>query len=295
MRNNRNDKRRLRTLFVPHTGRSVYNNMKRYHLFEFEDLSWFPSQLRNYVTDFLRTVAEKLGMFDPVIPHLINLIEKNNMPMIIDVASGAGGQWGTLLPKILEENDKVRLTLTDKFPNEKALKNFGEEFTYAVSVDMRSIDAMDVPPDLSGIRTMFLSLHHFKPNEVEQIFQSAVNAGAPIAIFEAQRRNIEHVIRFSLSPIAVLLLTPFIRPFSILRLALTYLIPLVPFVVFWDGVVSVFRTYENEELEKIAKSVDANNDFLWSSELILKGQQKIQMFVGYPREQAKHGASVSGV
>lgn len=260
--------------------------MKRFHLFEFEDLSWFPSRLRNYVTDFLRTVSEKFGMFDPVIPPLINLIEKSKLPMIVDMATGAGGQWRTLLPKILEQNKEVRLTLTDKFPNKEALEDIGAQFNEVAKIDMRSIDAVDVPQDLSGIRTMFLSLHHFRPKEVEQIFKNAVNSGAPIAIFEAQRRDLEHVVRFSLSPIAVLLLTPFIRPFSVLRLIFTYLIPLVPFIVFWDGVVSVFRTYSNEELEVMANSIDPDQHFVWSSELILNGQQKIQMFMGYPRHEA---------
>ncbi|MGJ8656392.1 MAG: hypothetical protein ACSHX6_08070 [Akkermansiaceae bacterium] len=258
--------------------------MKRFHLFEFEDLVWFPANLRNYVTDFLRTVSEKFGMFDPVVPQLIALMEQSKFSNIVDMATGAGGQWRTLLPQILEENKNVRLTLTDKFPNEEALKDIGEQFADVAEIDLRSIDAVEVPQDLEGIRTMFLSLHHFKPKEVEQIFKNAVESGAPIAIFEAQRRDIEHVVRFSLSPIAVLLLTPFIRPISIWRLVFTYLIPVVPFVVFWDGVVSVFRTYSNEELEQIAKSVDPKNEFLWTSELILKGQQKIQMFTGCPRD-----------
>ena len=247
------------------------------------------------MTDFLRTVSEKFGMFDPIIPHLISLIEKNNLPRIIDMATGAGGQWRTLLPKILDENKSVRLTLTDKFPNEEALKDIGEQFVNVAQIDMRSIDAIDVPKDLTGVRTMFLSLHHFRPKEVEQIFKNAINSGAPIAIFEAQRRDVEHVIRFSLSPIAVLLLTPFIRPFSIQRLIFTYLIPLVPFIVFWDGVVSVFRTYSNEELETIAKSADTNDVFLWSSELILKGQQKIQMFIGYPRPHAEQDGACNSL
>ena len=268
--------------------------MKRFHLFEFEDLSWFPSRLRDYVTDFLRTVSEKFGMFDPVVPHIINLIEVSKLPMIIDMATGAGGQWRTLLPQILEENEEVRLTLTDKFPNEEALRDIRDQFVNVVEIDMRSIDAVDVPQDLSGVRTMFLSLHHFRPKEVEQIFENAVSSGTPIAIFEAQRRDIEHVVRFSLSPIAVLLLTPLIRPVSIPRLFFTYIIPIVPFVVLWDGVVSVLRTYTNEELETMAKSVDTKNHFLWSSELILKGQQKIQMFTGCPLPEAARKVANSG-
>ena len=130
---------------------------------------------------------------------------------------------------------------------------------------------------------MFLSLHHFKPEEVKGIFENAVRCGAPIAVFEAQRRDIEHVIRFSLSPIGVLLLTPLIRPFRFARVLFTYFIPLVPLVVFWDGVVSVFRTYKNDELKELAESVDPEKKFQWSGELILNGQQKIQVFTGQPR------------
>ena len=265
--------------------------MRRFHLFEFEDLSWFPSTLRNYVTDFLRTIAEKFGMFDPVVPHLVDLANRNDYSMIIDMATGAGGQWRTLLPKLLDSNNKIHLTLTDKFPNKDALEDIKEQFHDTVNIDMRSIDAIDVPQDLRGTRTMFLSIHHFKPESVKRIFENAVNSGSSIAIFEAQRRDIEHIIRFALSPIAVFLLTPFIRPFSIPRLIFTYLIPLIPFVVFWDGVVSVLRTYTNQELEEIAKTVDIDNEFLWFSESILKGQQKIEVFTGYPRAQAEQAGA----
>lgn len=267
--------------------------MKRFHLFEFEDLAWFPSLLRNYVTDFLRTVSEKFGMFDPVIPHLVSLVEKHRTPRIVDLASGAGGQWRTLLAKVLDKNQDIQLTLTDKFPNRASLEYIANEFGDSVEIDLRSIDVMDVPRDLIGVRTMFLSLHHFRPQDVERILINAVDAKAPIAIFEAQRRDVEHIIRFSLSPIAVLLLTPFIRPFSVLRLLFTYLIPVVPLVVLWDGVVSVLRTYTNEELERMAEFIDPGNCFTWSSELIVNGQQKIQVFIGFPGNQIEEGGSVN--
>ena len=257
--------------------------MRRFHLFEFEDMCWFPSSFRNYVTDFLRLMAEKFGMFDPVVPHLIDLANKNNHSMIIDMATGAGGQWRTLIPKIVEQNEEIKLTLTDKFPNGDALKDIKELYPDIVTIEERSIDVIDVPPNLHGVRTMFLSIHHFRPKEVKAIFENVINSGSPIAIFEAQRRDAEHIVRFALSPIAVLLMTPFIRPFSIYRLVFTYLIPLIPLIVFWDGVVSVLRTYNNKELEEIAESVDIGDKFEWVSESLLKGQQKIEVFIGYPR------------
>lgn len=103
-----------------------------------------------------------------------------------------------------------------------------------------SIDARQVPESLEGFRTQFLSLHHFKPNDAKQILQNAVDSQSPIAVFEAQERSIPSVLAMLFFPISVLLSTPFIRLFGIGRLVFTYLIPVVPLFVLWDGLVSCF-------------------------------------------------------
>jgi hypothetical protein len=49
-------------------------------------------------------------------------------------------------------------------------------------------------------------------------------------------------------PILVWILTPRVRPFRWSRLLLTYVLPLIPMVVLFDGVVSCFRTRTPQEL-----------------------------------------------
>ena len=44
--------------------------MKRIHLFEFEDQTWFPSFLRNYVTDFLQFLSNKAKVYESVVPEI---------------------------------------------------------------------------------------------------------------------------------------------------------------------------------------------------------------------------------
>ena len=53
------------------------------------------------------------------------------------------------------------------------------------------------------------------------------------------------------SPLGVLLLTPFVRPFRLARFVWTYLPPVVPLVGLWDGIVSCLRTYSPEELRSL--------------------------------------------
>ncbi len=48
-----------------------------------------------------------------------------------------------------------------------------------------------------------------------------------------------------------LCVTPFIRPFRLSRLLLTYLIPIIPLITLFDGIVSCLRTYSPTDLREL--------------------------------------------
>ncbi|MEM7454101.1 MAG: hypothetical protein AAF456_07070 [Planctomycetota bacterium] len=257
--------------------------MKRLQLVELEDLSWFPPLLRNYMTDFLRTIEEKTDLFGPAVDTIAGLLESNGQSAVVDLASGGGGQWRTLFPRLATRVANARLTLTDYYPNHDSLKRIAAIDQQAVAVESDSVDARQVPDHLHGVRTMFLSLHHFNPEDATKILADAVSAKAPIAVFEAQLRDFKHLIQFAISPLAVLALTPFIRPFSLGRLFFTYLAPVVPLCVGFDGVASVFRTYMPDELLEMAAVADPGGSYEWSAKVVSHGLHKVQIFTGQPR------------
>jgi hypothetical protein len=63
-----------------------------------------------------------------------------------------------------------------------------------------------------------------------------------------------------------LLLVPLVRPFRLSRLLLSYVPPLIPFVVAWDGTVSALRAYTPEELLAIARTVPGGGGYEWRAE-----------------------------
>lgn len=257
--------------------------MRRRQLFEFEDLAWFPGWLRDYLTDYLRVVVEKFDLFGPVIPLLAELLQRTGRTRVVDLASGAGGPWPTLLPRLQEQVPELQLTLTDLYPNQRALDGMARAFPHHVGFEADPTDARAVPDHVPGLRTQFLSLHHFAPEDVRAIFANTVAAGEPIAIFEAQQRDLRHVVNFALAPIMVWILTPFIRPFRWRRLAVTYPLPLVPFFVGWDGVVSALRTYTPDEMLEMARTADPEERFDWDAGLLPSGPMKIPYLVGQPK------------
>ncbi|NER14737.1 hypothetical protein GWK08_14870 [Leptobacterium flavescens] len=256
--------------------------MKRIHLFEFEDLEWFPGFLRNYMTDFLQFLSNKTKMYKPAIPVLHKVIEKSNTRQIVDLASGGGGGLLWLNGELKKEYPDLKILLTDYFPNISAFeytKSQADNFSYSEE----SIDARTVPENLKGLRTQFLSLHHFKPEDAQKILQNAVDSEAPIAVFEAQERSFPSVLAMLFSPLTVLLTTPFIRPFKAGRILFTYLIPIVPLAVLWDGVVSSFRTYSVKEMDGLIDKLEYKDHFEWETGRIKSGPGVILYLFGTPK------------
>ena len=258
--------------------------MKRLHLFEFEDKSWFPSIIRNYMTDYLQFVTNTMNFYEGIISILKKGLDKTSNNTIIDLASGGGGGWLKLSEKLKEELPDAKIVLSDFYPNIPAFEYNINQIDGQVSYQQASVNALNVPADMEGFRTMFLSFHHFQPNDARQILQNAVKAKQPIAIFEAQERSVQQLVQFFFSPIFVLLMTPMIRPLKLGRILLTYLLPLVPMFVWWDGLVSVLRTYTIDEMLELAKLADNEECYDWEAAKVKSGPATIIYLLGIPKD-----------
>ncbi|WP_025667528.1 hypothetical protein [Aquimarina megaterium] len=258
--------------------------MKRIHAFEFEDLHWFPKNLRNYMTDFLQFGSNIFDIYKSVVPILERGIKSAGNNKIIDIASGGGGGLIKLAEHLKKNNPTLKITLSDYYPNLHAFKRTKSKIPDVFDFIDYPVDAMNVPSELKGFRTQFTSLHHFKPENAKAIFQNAIDANQPIGVFEPQQRNIKSMIPMLLSPITVILMTPFIRPFKLGRILFTYLIPILPLFILWDGVISVLRTYTISELKQMISELNNSNSFDWEIEVKKGKPSEILYVLGVPKE-----------
>lgn len=256
--------------------------MGRIHLFEFEDQNWFPKFLRNYGTDFLQFLSNKTKMYKPIISIIEKGIKASSNNQIIDLGSGGGGGLIWLNEQLRTTNPNLKILLTDYFPNIAAFEHTKKQ---AANFDFikTPVDARNVPKDLIGLRTQFLSLHHFKPNDAKKILQNAVDSKNPVAIFEAQERSFLSLFAMFFSPISLFFTTPFIRPFKLGRIIFTYLIPIVPLFVWWDGMVSSLRTYSVKEMNSLVNGLDNSDSFTWEIDKVKSGPGVVLYLLGTPK------------
>lgn len=255
--------------------------MSRIHLFEFEDLLWFPRFLRNYITDFLQYLANHTKMFKPVIPVILKGLEGADTMHMMDLGSGSGGGLLSLNQQIRKVLPKFSITLTDYYPNIAEFENTARQAPN-ISYVSEPVDAKQVKNTTRCLRTQFLSFHHFRPVAAKQILQNAVDAGDSIAIFEAQERSVKSIVAMLLSPVSVLFVTPFIRPFRWARLLFTYIIPVLPLCVLWDGIVSSLRTYSVPEMNGLINALSGAQNYKWETGRLASGPAHILYLLGVP-------------
>jgi len=64
------------------------------------------------------------------------------------------------------------------------------------------------------------------------------------------------------------------------RIIFTYLIPIVPLFVLWDGIVSSLRTYNIEEMKVLINGVEGKEKFNWEVGKVKSGPGVVLYLLG---------------
>lgn len=260
--------------------------MKRRQLFEFHELDVFPGQWRDFCTDVLSYLAGSTKVYQVVAERLWKALIRSRVDRVLDLCSGGAVPINTIRQKWGEKSRNVPICVSDKYPNDSAFRLLEQSSDGGITAVYSSVDAMTVPPGLSGFRTLFTSFHHFNNEQGKRILMDAIRSNQGIGIFEYTERNfLVWIPVLSLMPLYIFCITPFLRPFSWKRLVWTYLIPIVPLALTWDGFVSCFRTYSPPELDNMVKQLPAHR-YDWEI-----GQSrwlhffKVTYLIGFPADR----------
>lgn len=105
------------------------------------------------------------------------------------------------------------------------------------------------------------------PEDVARaILADAFNARRPLCIYELSDNAAAPAFLWWASLpfgfVIVYIVTLFMRPVSLGQLALTYLVPVLPLLIAWDGTTSNARTYTPDDLRELTKELVAE-DYTW--------------------------------
>ena len=214
---------------------------------ELEDYNWFPKIFRRFQMEYIGSIIQWVHFYQPIVPVLKILLEQNNVNTIHDLCSGSG------LPAVYMQEqmgDKYATILTDKFPDSSFVN------TSMVNYLKQESDVMELLPEDGKCYTMYNAFHHFSYQQQQQIIQKLQTANTPFVFAEILESDVFTLIKIIFTTTVLQLLTaPFVRPFSLLRLLFTYIIPVNVFTVTYDGVVSVVKSKTVKQYQKLLQEV----------------------------------------
>ena len=214
---------------------------------ELEDYSWFPPVLRKMQLEYVGWISASLAVYRP----LGKIMEGFPSNQWIDLASGSG--WPALYLK-KKATDPIFFRLTDWYPNSAS-----KEVIKHMEYDPEPLNLLDFQPEAGQQYSMFNAFHHFTTQEQKQIITKMKEAKAGFIIAEVLEPSLLSFIQVTLAALLVQPLSAWaIRPFSFLRIATTYLVPIQLATVAWDGWLSVLKSKTLAQYQDLVRGISSS-------------------------------------
>lgn len=207
---------------------------------ELEDYPWFPTRLRKMQLEFVGWISVQLRLYRPVL-KLLNRFPSHEW---LDLGSGSG--WPAFY---IQKNasPQIHYTLSDLYPD-----SVSDEVKKSVKIQNEPLNLLEFEPEQGKQYTLFNAFHHFTPEQQFQLIKKMKEAKAGCIIAEVLEPSLMSFIQVSLAAFVVQPLTVWaIRPFSMVRLLTTYIIPIQLITVAWDGWISVLKSKSRQSYHKL--------------------------------------------
>jgi hypothetical protein len=253
--------------------------MRRQRWFEIHDQPWFPAFLRDLVTEALEAIWNQNHTYRPIAARLREAVQRSGADCIVDLCSGGGGPWLGLYDEVADGRE-LQVCLTDFYPNARMLlRAMGKNAE--VTARTEPVDARQVPAELDGFRTIFSSFHHFDPEAARAMLADAFERREGIAVFEGATRGAWTMLALTALPILAFRAALVTRPFRLDRFFWNCVVPVVPAVLWIDGLLSCLRSYSIADMRELTAGLSAA-DYEWQIGDEDGGRVPVRYLIGAP-------------
>lgn len=232
---------------------------RRIHLFEFNDTLLCPAFIRESLVEILGETLRQGRIYEPVTSIFVEFCKSNNFTSIVDLGSGSGEPVSILVEALTQQRTVLpKFYLTDLLPNEQSMKEVASRHPGVIDIIRVPVDATDIPEQINHqARTIITAFHHFRPEQASQILSDSVTKRKAIFILEPCSRNLICLFPLIVHGIIPVLTNPFkSKKNRLLKGVFTYLIPVIPVLQLWDGIISVLREYSEKDLMDMVEAFD---------------------------------------
>ncbi len=231
-------------------------------LFEFGDLDVIPDYYHVYLRNYLTFFYKLFGYYKLWVPAFSEFIREVDSRKFMECCSGAGEALKLVASELdKKEFEDIEFLLSDIKPHPEFVKKINQSNDLSFRYIDKAIDVTKIEDDFNYPKIFINSFHHLSVEQVEKIFKVNFDQGNEIIVMEYVRNTLMGYLSMLMGPIIVFLTLPFVVRLKHLPLMaiFTYLIPLFPLMMLWDGCVSCLHEYSEKKLTQIVRRLNYSN------------------------------------
>lgn len=214
-----------------------------------------PSFIKNFMPEFLDFIVTLVAANKPFI-KLIQ-IQPNLKQEFYLYAPDVGGSSILLVSELKKVFPESRIYIVNDDLSEQRRNHYiqlnPELLNQATFISIKNLDTK--PSDTERILIAINHAHLISDSDLSQELKNITDYFDQVLIGEGNNKSTRQVIgMLLLSPLVALVLSPRVQPFRISRIIFTYLIPLFPLMISWDGIVALFKIRAPQIIESLART-----------------------------------------
>ena len=244
--------------------------LKPRYAFEFCDQTWVPAGARECLFEIMDACNSGGRSYNSrVADQVLEIAEQEGFDTIVEL--GAGRAPITTLLAQDPRSSGLRLVPCDLTPNEVVYRSLAAEYPEQVQPIYDVVDITEPQPRLDGAVLVMSGMMHHVPFELRpQVLRALSESRSCIAIFEPLKRTASSMCLtlFAFFPAVALPLLFIRQPGLWRRILWCWLLPIVPPMFMWDGLISCLRQWtageyrtELERLPGTARKIQVEDGF----------------------------------
>ncbi len=259
--------------------------MERIQAFELHDLPACPAVIRESVQEALGNGLRWGRIYDGAAPIFQRFCHRAGCEEVLDLGSGSGEPISVLIEACERQGiEPPRFVLSDLYPHAECMARVVRCHPGRVEAVATPVDATRVPAAVDrGARSIITAFHHFAPAAARAILADCVRSRRAVFILEPFVPGLLRAAKVALFCQLAGWLNPLVAAeHRLLKAVLTYLLPVLPLALAWDGLISVLRAYSEQELRALVEPL--GRSFAWEYQTVpLPWGGRLTTFSGVPR------------
>ncbi|MDA3969823.1 MAG: hypothetical protein PF442_00565, partial [Desulfobulbaceae bacterium] len=244
--------------------------LKNILTFEFNDSPRCPDFIRESILEVLGASIRDAGVYDRLAPRFIECCTEGGIREVLGIGAGSGESTAVFLDAVLQTvHTPPHIYISDLLPMVRVMAETCNRYPDLMTPIHHPVDIRNpsVAPD-HDMRMVLSAFHHFDRELAATFLHDAREQKVAVFIAEPFTRSLKAFLPLFLHGFTSLARNGiFSTKMRLAKFIFTFLIPLIPLCLLWDGLVSMMRMYTEEEfMEMVAALPESDQSYQWQYE-----------------------------